>query len=136
MAFSLRRHSGQLIPSPRRRRARQKAATWPVACTPASVRPAKRTRVRSPVSLLSASSSSPCTVRAFGWYWEPAKSVPSYSITARAQRRAMGGVGPSSIVRPARGGSFLDQLDLDDRRGISQAWPDLHDPGVAGAAVG
>ena len=50
----------------------------------------------SPISLLSAFSSSPCTVRAFGWTWEPAKAVPSYSITARAQRCA------SAVIDPCR----------------------------------
>ena len=73
------------------------AATWPLACTPASVRPAKATRSRWPVTRSMAFSSSPCTLRALLCSCEPANCVPSYSRSS-AKRRL---TGTSLIVRGA-----------------------------------
>ena len=52
-------------------------ATWPRACTPASVRPAKEMRWDSPVNSTTAASSTSWTVRRAGCACDPAKSVPS-----------------------------------------------------------
>ena len=79
-------------------RALSNAATCPSACTPASVRPAKRTRVLCPVRLAAARSSSDCTVRCAGWICEPAKSVPSYAITRHT---------PCSAGLTSRGGGSV-----------------------------
>jgi len=46
--------------------------TCPVACTPASVRPAPVTLMPSSQTEASARSSSACTVGAFGCTWNPA----------------------------------------------------------------
>src|SRR5919201_4841542 len=127
MAFSRCSSTRQLCLSLALPCATQKAMTWPVACTPASVRPAKRTLTRSPVSLLRASSSSPCTVRAFGWTCEPAKAVPSYSTTARAHERTEAAIG----LHPAR----LDELDLHHGRRVPEPRPNLHDSGVPRRAL-
>ena len=51
--------------------------TCPIAWTPASVRPAPAMRTGSSQTCVSARSSSPCTVRAPSWIWNPAKAVPS-----------------------------------------------------------
>ena len=54
-------------------------ATWPRACTPASVRPATVSCGASPSrnTVASAASISPCTVRSPGWRAHPEKPVPS-----------------------------------------------------------
>src|SRR5262249_24214508 len=78
----------------------------------------------------SAASSSPWTVRALGWIWNPAKSVPSYST--RARYRDPGARTPSRAFM----WWLLDQLDLDDRGRVALAQPDPHDPGVPGRPVG
>src|SRR4051794_3715844 len=98
-----------------------------MACTPASVRPAPSTTTRSPPERrASAVSSSPWTVRPPGWIWKPAKSVPSYSTVARYRRG-----------RPSRDPVIgLDEFELHDLRGITLPLADVHDPGVAGLAVG
>ena len=62
---------------------RSKLATWPSACTPASVRPAPRTNTVSPVMSRIASSSVAWTVRCPICRCQPEKSVPSYSTTMR-----------------------------------------------------
>ena len=56
--------------------------TCPLACTPASVRPAPVIRTGSPHITARTRSSSPCTVGAFGWIWNPAYAVPSYATRA------------------------------------------------------
>ena len=59
---------------------RSTCATWPVACTPTSVRPATVRRGGSPArrkTVASAASSSPCTVRSPGWLAHPENAVPS-----------------------------------------------------------
>jgi hypothetical protein len=50
----------------------RKSITCPVACTPASVRPAPMIRTGSAQISASTRSSSPCTVGAFGCTWNPA----------------------------------------------------------------
>src|SRR5262249_16231518 len=108
-----------------------KAITWPRAWTPASVRPAPSTTWRVPSARrASAASSSPWTVRALGWIWNPEKSVPSYST--RARYRAAGGRTPCRAFM----WWLLDQLELDDRGRVALAQPDPHDPGVPGRPVG
>jgi len=54
------------------------AATWPSACTPASVRPAPTTGTRRPTRRASAASTWPCTVGASGCSCHPAYAPPSY----------------------------------------------------------
>src|SRR4051794_33794714 len=60
-----------------------KCATWPSACTPASVRPAPRIVVGVPTISDSASSIACCTARPLACRCQPAKSVPSYSTVMR-----------------------------------------------------
>src|SRR5919197_2911480 len=60
----------------------RKSMTCPLACTPASVRPAPITRTASAQTLPIARSSSACTVGAFGCTWNPAYRVPSYDTVA------------------------------------------------------
>src|SRR3989442_15436194 len=73
----------------RRRRSRSSgtrltrtAATCPQACTPASVRPAPRTRTGSRSAVASARSSTSCTVGPPGWTCQPWYAVPSYSTVS------------------------------------------------------
>src|SRR5258705_9331563 len=54
----------------------------PLACPPASVRPAPVIRTGSPQITARTRSSSPCTVGALGWIWNPAYAVPSYATRA------------------------------------------------------
>src|SRR5439155_10070579 len=75
----------------RRRRSRsggtrltRTAATCPQACTPASVRPAPRTRTGSRRAVASARSSTSCTVGPPGWTCQPWYAVPSYSTVSRS----------------------------------------------------
>lgn len=111
------------------------AATCPLACTPASVRPARATLIGSFVKLLRACSSEPCTVGAFGWYCEPPYPVPSYS-TRRARRRRP--AAESSLLtfqadrtcHPKSPLSLLNQLELRHSRAIAETWPQLHHPAV------
>src|SRR3954470_299743 len=98
--------------------------TCPLAWTPASVRPAPSTRCSTPSPRrASAASRTPWTVRFPGLTWNPAKSVPSYSTTARKRR----GV-------PSRA-ACLDELDLDDLGCVSAALTESDDPGEAGGPV-
>src|SRR5438552_10360758 len=60
------------------------AATWPHACTPASVRPAPRTRTGSRSTVESARSSTSCTVGPPAWTCQPWYAVPSYSTVSRS----------------------------------------------------
>jgi hypothetical protein len=60
-------------------RARSACATCPVACTPASVRPAAATDGTSRSSTASAASSAPCTDGWSACRCHPAKGAPSYS---------------------------------------------------------
>src|SRR5213594_4695529 len=60
------------------------AATCPQACTPASVRPAPRTRTGSRSAVASARSSTSCTVGPPGWTCQPWYAVPSYSTVSRS----------------------------------------------------
>src|SRR5262245_58058575 len=109
------------------------AITCPVACTPASVRPAPSTRIRRPpLKVESADSSSPWTVRLPGCTWNPAKSVPSYSTRARYR------TGPPSratCLRTVLPCAALHQLELDDGRRVTSALAELDQPRVAGSAV-
>src|SRR5437867_3326182 len=75
----------------RRRRSRsggtwrtRTAATCPQACTPASVRPAPRTRTGSRSAVASARSSTSWTVAPPGWTCQPWYAVPSYSTVSRS----------------------------------------------------
>src|SRR5688572_26716032 len=61
-------------------------ATCPRACTPRSVRPATLSATSRRRMVASASSSTPCTVRAPGWRAQPANPEPSYSSSSRAVR--------------------------------------------------
>src|SRR3990170_1335144 len=121
--------------SPRRKVSREcrlavtKEATCPLACTPASVRPARDTLIGSSVKLLRARSSESCTVGAFFWYWEPPKAVPWYSIRS-ARRR---GASCRSIqFPPGRELKLpLHQLQLGHVRAVSLAGAELDDAGGA-----
>src|SRR5450759_5067794 len=84
-----------------------------------------RTR-RPPERVPSAASSSPWTVRARSWSWNPAKSVPSYSTRARIRTRA-----PS---RAPWSGS--EELDLDDRGPVTVPVAEMGDPGIPGCPLG
>jgi hypothetical protein len=61
--------------------------TWPVACTPASVRPAtvSPSGVSTPTSRVNASVRTPATVRRPGCAAHPEKSVPSYEMSSRTR---------------------------------------------------
>ena len=74
-------------------------ATCPRACTPASVRPATVSVTGSRAMVAMAASSVSCTVRRPGWVAQPAKSVPSYSMSSRAA----GSAGPPRDDRDVRG---------------------------------
>ena len=54
-----------------------KLATWPRACTPASVRPEPWGRMFSPVTRPMANANAPWTVADPGWTCHPENSVPS-----------------------------------------------------------
>src|SRR4051795_8527143 len=60
-------------------------ATWPVACTPASVRPATVSATGTRRTVASAASSSPWTVRRPGWAAQPDSAVPSYWTSSRTR---------------------------------------------------
>src|SRR5262249_53343671 len=99
-------------------------ATWPEACTPASVRPATVSGARSRRSAIaSARSSSPWTVRSPGCAAHPRKSVPSYSISSRTT-----GSEPATAVR-------LDELEQDHLGRGRATRTELQDPRVAAVAL-
>ena len=54
-------------------------ATWPVACTPVSVRPATSSPAQEGKTASSASRTTPSIVRSSGWRAQPRKPLPSYS---------------------------------------------------------
>src|SRR5262249_24047950 len=90
------------------------AATCPRACTPASVRPAPRTRTGARRTTLNARSSSPWTVGPPGWSCPPRKRVPSYSTTSRSCTLAvLSGGDPASQMIPHQ---QLRDLDGVERR--------------------
>src|SRR2546428_4082612 len=60
------------------------AATWPQACTPASVRPAPRTRTGSRSAVAGARWSTSCSVGPPGWTCQSWYAVPSYSTVSRS----------------------------------------------------
>ena len=60
-------------------RARSRRATWPSACTPASVRPAACIIAASPVAARTASSTACCTLGPWVWRCNPMNGVPSNS---------------------------------------------------------
>src|SRR5687768_6667862 len=62
--------------------ARRTLATWPKACTPASVRPAPCTLTGEPSNRASASSSSPWIDAPAAWRCHPTNRVPSYEIVS------------------------------------------------------
>ena len=64
-------------------RPKSKCATWPSACTPASVRPAARSDTVSPENLPIASVSRPCTDTPSACTCQPTNGVPSYSSVTR-----------------------------------------------------
>jgi hypothetical protein len=72
IAFSARRRSEVPIGCSRRQ-----LATWPRACTPASVRPAPTTRTSQPSTRLRASSRRDWTALPRAWRCHPTKAVPS-----------------------------------------------------------
>src|ERR1035437_5267006 len=103
-----------------------------MACTPASVRPAATTPTRLPPEIVaSAASSSPWTVRAPGWTWNPAKSVPSYSTRAAYRTGTLSRELVSLIaLQPS------DQFDLDDMSCVAIALAEIDDPSEPGGPVG
>ncbi len=122
-----------------RRRVQVNAITCPVACTPASVRPAAVDPDACPAAdAAERRSNSPWTVRRPGWAWKPANSVPSYSTRARYRTgppsRACF-ICPSTSTLDRRGG-WLDELELDDGRlvagpradSMTRVYPELRSP--------
>src|SRR5262249_28285878 len=68
--------------------ARSTCATWPVACTPASVRPAPCTATVSPQNAAIAAVSTPCTDSPLSCICPPTNGAPSYSITSLSRGMA------------------------------------------------
>src|SRR3989441_1814290 len=83
-------------------------ATWPEACTPASVRPATDKRGRLPSIRASASSITPCTVRTRGCRAHPRKSVPSYASSKRRTLISRWEPSALTVARAAARGSGGD----------------------------
>src|SRR5690242_2495830 len=90
-----------------------KLATWPKACTPASVRPATETEGDVPLTCSIAATSVPSTVRNPGWAAQPANPAPSYSSV--------------SLSRPP----VSDELDVHHLGRVRAPRAQLQDAGVA-----
>src|SRR3954453_11207931 len=71
-------------------------ATWPVACTPASVRPATVSATGTRSTVARAASSSACTVRRPGCLAQPDSAVPSYCTSSRTRTSPLPGSGTGS----------------------------------------
>src|SRR5262249_12683015 len=87
-------------------------ATWPNACTPASVRPATVRSTSRRSTVCSALTTSAATVRRPGCCAQPAKGPPSYSSLS------------------------LDQLEVHHLGRVRRARAQLEDPRVAAGALG
>src|SRR3954447_338701 len=77
-------------------RGRSREATWPVACTPASVRPATVSATGTRSTVDSAASTSPWTVRRPGCLAQPDSAVPSYWTSSRTRTSPLPGSGTGS----------------------------------------
>src|SRR5580692_5730702 len=87
--------------------------TWPVAWTPASVRPAQTATIGWPATNPTAASTIPCTDTACACDCHPAKSLPSYSTSAATRTLTGQRFYEARGFLFLAGGTFLDDLFED-----------------------